>query len=288
MKKWKKKRMVAVLLTLLVLLQFPADFGSVAHAARKKEIRGTISVASNISQQDMQQYLDGFNKKYPGIEVKYQSYSDYDNEVSKQIQGGDYPDVLFVPGSVPGEKYADYFEKLGTKKEIVMLIMRDRNRLAKTDALTGLYNRYGLSEELNRIYDRKELPLLFAIMDIDNFKSVNDTLGHAGGDEALKLLADTMRLVFGTHVLMARFGGDEFVLCIQNRDQESVQAQLDKLVRSMCQTFTYGGGSVPLSISLGAVYMTEKVPYEKLFKEADSVLYDVKTRGKNSFEVRTM
>ncbi len=50
----------------------------------------------------MQQYLDGFNKKYPGIEVKYQSYSDYDNEVSKQIQGGDYPDVLFVPGSVPG------------------------------------------------------------------------------------------------------------------------------------------------------------------------------------------
>lgn len=171
---------------------------------------------------------------------------------------------------------------------IVMLIMRDRNRLAKTDALTGLYNRYGLSEEMNRIYDRKELPLLFAIMDIDNFKSVNDTLGHAGGDEALKLLADTMRLVFGTHVLMARFGGDEFVLCIQNRDQENVQAQLDKLVRSMCQTFTYGGGSVPLSISLGAVYMTEKVPYEKLFKEADSVLYDVKTRGKNSFEVRTM
>lgn len=102
MKKWKKKRVVAVFLTLLVLLQFPADFGSVAHAAQKKEIRGTISVASNISQQDMQQYLDGFNKKYPGIEVKYQSYSDYDNEVSKQIQGGDYPDVLFVPGSVPG------------------------------------------------------------------------------------------------------------------------------------------------------------------------------------------
>lgn len=73
MKKWKKKRVVAVLLTLLVLLQFPADFGSVAHAAQKKEIRGTISVASNISQQDMQQYLDGFNKKYPGIEVKYQT-----------------------------------------------------------------------------------------------------------------------------------------------------------------------------------------------------------------------
>lgn len=54
----------------------------------EKEIRGTISVASNISQQDMQQYLDGFNKKYPGIEVKYQSYSDYDNEVSNRFRIG--------------------------------------------------------------------------------------------------------------------------------------------------------------------------------------------------------
>ena len=53
MKKWKKKRVVAVFLTLLVLLQFPADFGSVAHATQKNEIRGTISVASNISQQDL-------------------------------------------------------------------------------------------------------------------------------------------------------------------------------------------------------------------------------------------
>lgn len=53
MKKWKKKRVVVVLLTLLVLLQFPADFGSVAYTAQKKEIRGTISVAANISQQDM-------------------------------------------------------------------------------------------------------------------------------------------------------------------------------------------------------------------------------------------
>ena len=71
--------MVAVLLTLLVLLQFPADFGSVAYAAQKNEIRGTISVASNISHQDMQQYLDGFNKKYPGICLLYTSPSPRDS-----------------------------------------------------------------------------------------------------------------------------------------------------------------------------------------------------------------
>ena len=90
MKKWKKKRMVVVLLTLLVLLQFPADFGSVAHAAQKKEIRGTISVASNISQQDMQQYLDGFNKKYPESVLTPHCHNPSTTDISPQYQDISY------------------------------------------------------------------------------------------------------------------------------------------------------------------------------------------------------
>lgn len=112
------KRVTARSLLLLVLLQYLGASVQTVNAAQKKEIRGTISVAANISQQDMQQYLDGFNKKYPGIKIKYEYYSDYDNEVSKQLQDGSYADVLFVPGSVSSDKYADYFEELGTRAEL--------------------------------------------------------------------------------------------------------------------------------------------------------------------------
>lgn len=168
----------------------------------------------------------------------------------------------------------------------VILITRDRARLAKTDALTGLNNRYGLREEVTRIYDKKEFPILFAIMDIDNFKSVNDTLGHAGGDEALKLLADTMRSIFGKSAVLGRYGGDEFILCVERKKLETTRVQIRELVERMHQTFSYGGASVPLSISLGAIYMRDGIPYEDLFKEADVVLYGVKEKGKNNFEIK--
>lgn len=171
---------------------------------------------------------------------------------------------------------------------VVVLVTRDRARLAKTDALTGLNNRYGLRDAMERIYEKKHFPLLFAIMDIDNFKSVNDTLGHAGGDEALKLLADTLRDIFGPRVVLARFGGDEFVLCVDRKDVELVQPKLEELVTRMCRTFSYGEDSVPLSISLGAVYMTKELPYEELFKATDGVLYTVKEHGKNSFKIKNL
>ena len=169
---------------------------------------------------------------------------------------------------------------------IVVLIMKDRERLAKTDALTGLNNRYGLREEMNRIYEKKELPVLFAIMDIDNFKSVNDTLGHAGGDEALKLLADTLRQIFGKKAVLGRYGGDEFVLCVEQQELDTVRVQIRQLIHTMHRTFSYGGADVPLSISLGAVYMRARMPYEELFQEADAVLYGVKEKGKNDFRIR--
>lgn len=99
MKTWDWKRVTAICLLLLILLQIPGMSVQTVSAAQNKTIKGTITVSSNISQQDMQQYLDGFNKKYPNIQVKYQSYSDYETEVSKQIQDGDYADAWrLAPG----------------------------------------------------------------------------------------------------------------------------------------------------------------------------------------------
>ena len=112
-------------------------------------------------------------------------------------------------------------------------------------------------------------------MDIDNFKSVNDTLGHAGGDEALKLLADTMRLVFGTHVLMARFGGDEFLIIIFDREAYEVEEKLREIAQGeMGRKLSSGEG---LSFAIGTAYADENDEKIKdVIERADAAMYEDK------------
>lgn len=122
--KKKLRRVIAAALTVCIigalLLQGLTASGFTVYAAEDGDtgIKATITVASNKSKQEMQSYLDAFNKKYPGIEIDYNYYSDYETEVGKQIESGDYPDVLFVPGSIGSDKYAEYFEPLGSRDEL--------------------------------------------------------------------------------------------------------------------------------------------------------------------------
>lgn len=168
----------------------------------------------------------------------------------------------------------------------VILIMRDRDKIAKTDALTDLNNRYGIRDEIHHIYEKKLFPLAFAIIDIDNFKKVNDTLGHAGGDEALKLLSSELRMLFPGHSLVGRYGGDEFVFCVWNEEPDSVEQGFRTLVQNMNRELSYGDTTVTISISLGAVFVREMNTYEDIFKAADRVLYEVKENGKNGYQMR--
>lgn len=122
--KKKLRRIISATLTVCIIGTMLAQgfiaHGFTAYAAEDVDtgIKATITVASNKSKQEMQSYLDAFNKKYPEIEIDYNYYSDYETEVGKQIESGDYPDVLFVPGSVGADKYAAYFEPLGSRDEL--------------------------------------------------------------------------------------------------------------------------------------------------------------------------
>ena len=114
-KAWK--RSIACVMAVLIFSQI---FGVLPIEARETEdeITGEITVASNVTKQDMQSYLDGFQKKYPGIQVNYEYHSEYDKDVQAEIDAGDYPDVLFVPGSTPGEQYEKLFEPLGKLSDL--------------------------------------------------------------------------------------------------------------------------------------------------------------------------
>ena len=128
-----------------------------------------------------------------------------------------------------------------------------------------------------------------AVLDLDDFKSVNDSLGHAGGDAALSILAEELKTVFTDAGITARYGGDEFVVYIPNIDSAaSVHNMLIRLVTSMDRVMEYNGMEKKLSISLGAVIVDNLQPLDDAFQKADQVLYEVKKAGKNNYQLIKM
>lgn len=115
---YKARYKITILLIFSMLVQILWSGRVYASEVENSDISATITVASNVSKQEMQPYLDAFNQKYPGIQIEYSYYSDYETEVEGQITSGDYPDVLFIPGSISSDQYADYFEPLGTRDEL--------------------------------------------------------------------------------------------------------------------------------------------------------------------------
>ena len=169
---------------------------------------------------------------------------------------------------------------------VIVIFARQRAKIAKVDALTGLYNRYGIRDYMKRLYEKSNFPMVVSILDIDNFKTVNDTLGHMGGDEALQLLGNTMKQVFGSKAVLGRYGGDEFVIGFHAKDMDVVNDRFRELVTRMDRKFEHGDDSVDLSISVGVVVVEEEIAYDDLFKAADAALYEVKQKGKNNFLVK--
>ncbi|MGN0483624.1 MAG: extracellular solute-binding protein [Lachnospiraceae bacterium] len=169
--------------------------------------------------------------------------------------------------------------------------MKERQRIlhkADRDPLTGLYNREGFQNAFQRYRDAQKEPsrYAFAILDLDNFKSVNDTLGHAGGDAALELLGKKLETIFEDRGIVARYGGDEFIVCIPElTDIMEADHLFHKLVSRMDRLLIYQQQKKKLSISLGAVVVDDSIDYSTALKQADAVLYEVKLAGKNNYKI---
>lgn len=165
--------------------------------------------------------------------------------------------------------------------------MQQMEDKALRDPLTGLLNRDGFQSRMEEIYAQinERLPITIAVLDFDNFKGVNDMLGHAGGDAALQLLSRNLVGLFGEHAVISRYGGDEFMLCIFQMQEAQVRELFEGLVHEMDREFIYQTVTRRISISLGAVYTQENVPFQVLFKEADKMLYQTKNNGRNGYHL---
>ena len=154
--------------------------------------------------------------------------------------------------------------------------------LARTDSLTNIYNRYGFDEFAEKMIQKNpKAHFVAALLDIDDFKFINDIYGHNYGDRALKNLADSMKTFFPSDALLGRNGGDEFCILLPNCTFAEADIQLQKFTK-LPKSFSYHGKEHAFYISLGyAEYPTFASNRSQLMRCADAALYEIKLHGKN-------
>ncbi len=162
-------------------------------------------------------------------------------------------------------------------------------KLAQYDELTGLPNRSLFTEQLSRAMgrsQRKTAPLAVLFIDLDRFKSVNDTLGHDIGDALLKQVAGRLRKHLRIGDLSGRWGGDEFVVCLEDFGESSnAAAAAQKLLLVLSEKYEIANSEVYATPSIGiALYPDSGTAPETLIKAADLAMYEAKKRGGGRFQ----
>ena len=163
-------------------------------------------------------------------------------------------------------------------------VLRRESSFARIDPLTGLANRRLFHEqgdaELSRMR-RHRYPLTVAFIDLDNFKTVNDTLGHAAGDALLKAAANTLRLDTRAVDTVGRLGGDEFAVLMPELAREAASARAVQMQQRLLACMTEHAW--PVTVSVGVVTCLVPPPgFEVLIDRADALMYEVKRDGKNN------
>ena len=150
------------------------------------------------------------------------------------------------------------------------------------DYLTGLHSREHITRisEESLINCTEEKPVSVSILDLDDFKRINDNYGHSSGDVVLKAVAEVLRSHADSDLHAGRFGGEEFILCSKNKSKEQIREILTEIQEEICGLrFDFTGEKI--TVSGGSFFTDRYIPYSDVFIEADKLLYEAKNRGKN-------
>ena len=158
---------------------------------------------------------------------------------------------------------------------------------AEMDAMTRIYNKVATRERINACIknSRKQDKHALLIVDMDNFKKINDTFGHLKGDEVLKEGVGHLKNMFRGDDIIGRIGGDEFVVFMSNvTSREDIVNKAKSIGKAFRKTYCEGGNEVTVSASIGiSIYPMDGGDYEELLERSDKALYEVKKSGKNGF-----
>ncbi|HCS29615.1 MAG TPA: diguanylate cyclase response regulator [Spongiibacteraceae bacterium] len=177
---------------------------------------------------------------------------------------------------------------------------RDLNRdvaelrdLAYRDDMTGLLNRRAFFDRANAEFEiakSSDEPMAVTILDIDHFKQINDTYGHAAGDEVLRKFGSLLKSSLRLHDIVGRIGGEEFAVCLPNTTPMQAYSILERLRTHLAKLEFFkndDGSERPVTVSIGVVGKTDQKELDGLMILADMALYRAKNQGRNRTIVET-
>ncbi len=177
---------------------------------------------------------------------------------------------------------------VGTARNIQDIHMEEEELKEKAlmDPLSKVYNRSAAIERIKVNLQKcaPENKCALIVLDIDNFKRINDTLGHLYGDAVISMVAGLVKNSLDSDDIMGRFGGDEFFAFIEDADRERLEKKLEDIRQSVLKLRINTYDDKDISCSIGVAVGKGGDEYDELFKKADSALYKAKEKGKNRFE----
>ena len=190
------------------------------------------------------------------IELRYQSDHDFDHVIGRVVNINDE-----------------------------MVVKQNLMQQAHTDSLTGLLNRFSFTQKITEFLKQDDAQGVFILIDIDNFKKVNDLYGHMKGDEILIDFAKCLNHFFRASDWKVRLGGDEFVVFLPNSIENDVlETKINHLYTKTRELFK-DYNDIGLSISIGICYAYPYSTYEELYQTADEAMYESKRSGKGRFKI---
>lgn len=216
------------------------------------------------------------------------AFDSYSFETGQWRWGTDPTNDLLIPLLIA----PPFFYFLLSKLRELAIAHAELMTVASTDSLTALLNRRAFTAMVDGYLERvtdtaasRKGALL--VVDVDHFKAVNDRFGHDNGDEALKLIAGSIKRVVRDLDLVGRIGGEEFCVFMPGLDPDRTVSAAERIRQAVEQVeFTVADELYHLSVSIGGATFAERVDFSSLYRCADQWLYFAKENGRNRVEVR--